>query len=87
MRLHHQASGAMAKVIEADDCEIEAGFIVQDGAFRTTVVVRTKAVDRRVREIGYVFAEKFNTESAAMKAARQYATIASVQAFQRAVDV
>jgi hypothetical protein len=39
----------MAKVIKAGDCEIEAGFIVQDGAFRATAVVRTKAVDRRDR--------------------------------------
>ena len=40
----------MPKVIEVMTTRIEARFIVQDGAFRATVLVRMKAEAGRVRE-------------------------------------
>ena len=72
------AECAVPKVIKTDDYEIEAGFIVRDGTFRATVVVRTNVAGGSVSEVGYVFAENFSADRAAINAAQRYATIASL---------
>jgi hypothetical protein len=70
---------AMERVLTVGDHEIEAGCVVEQGAFRATVVVRARQVVGPVRQVGYVFAEGFASDRAAIEAARRYALIASLR--------
>lgn len=61
----------MATVKKVGDHEIEAGCIIEDGAFLVTVIVRAISPAGSVRSVGYVFNQNHATEFEATNAANQ----------------
>jgi hypothetical protein len=72
------SDSATSTVIPTGEFEIEASYIVQDGGFRATVLLRSLRADANVREVGYVFAKRYPDEASAMIDAEQFALIASI---------
>ena len=68
----------MGGAIRVGDYDIEPGWIMQGGAFRGTVLIRGSRAAGPVQEVGYVFAEEFQSEADALQAAQRFALIASL---------
>jgi len=67
------------------DLEIEAGWIIEAGAYRATVMVRAGPNARTVRAVGYIFEEVFSTQEAATKAAEKFALLATLRPFRHLI--
>lgn len=68
----------MTAVIAFQGHEIEASFVMEQGAFRATVMVRPNKAVGQVRAVGYIFEERFATHVEAMHSAQRLALSASM---------